>query len=149
MIFNSCLCVFVLYERKGRGGDCQFVFSLWVLIGVLPSFASCRKPCRSRLPQCPQGLASPLGWWASPKPGRCNCAGVSHSSPTQICVGCVLASAGVFIRFANYLKTVSFNHRVWILICFKSHHYLYSVSDKTKEYYLINTGCMIFQVPLR
>lgn len=51
-----------------------------VLNAVLFPLASCRRPCRFRLLQCPQGPASPLGWWASPKPGRCNCAGVSHSS---------------------------------------------------------------------
>lgn len=96
----SCVCV--LCEREGEGGvwDCQFD-SPWALIGALFSLASCRRPCRSRLPQCPQGPASPLGWWASPKPGRCNCAGVSHSPPSRICVGCIEASVDAFICLAK------------------------------------------------
>lgn len=40
----------------------------------------CRRRCKSRLRRCPRGLASPLDWWANPNPGRCNCAGVSHSA---------------------------------------------------------------------
>ncbi|KAF3847448.1 hypothetical protein F7725_020476 [Dissostichus mawsoni] len=55
-------------------------------------------------PAVPQGPASPLGWWANPKPGRCNCAGVSHSSASQICVGCILASVDAFICRTNYLS---------------------------------------------
>lgn len=63
-IWTHCICI--VWERKRGGGEIVnlsffFFFSLGLLIGVLSSLASCRRPCRSRLPQCPQGPASPLG----------------------------------------------------------------------------------------
>lgn len=94
---------------------------------MLSSLASFRRPCRSRLPQCPQGPASPLGWWASPKPGRCNCAGVSHFSPTQMCVGCILAPVDVFICLVKYLKALSFDYAVCTLQFLCVHPRLYTV----------------------
>lgn len=109
----------MLCEReRGEGGEIvNLLFSLglnWCVVFL----ASCRRPCRSRLPQCPQVPASPLGWWASPKPGRCNCAGVSHSSPTQICVGCILASVDAFICLVNYFKAVCLDNAVCIILLF-------------------------------
>lgn len=66
------------------------------------SSTSCRRHCRSRLPPCPRGPASPLDSWASPKPGSCNCAGVSHSS-NSLCVGCVQAPFHVISFLVKHL----------------------------------------------
>lgn len=137
----------MLFERVRGGGEIinLFVFSLnWCVVFL----ASCRRPCRSRLPQCPQVPANPLDWWAGPKPGRCNCAGVSHSSPTQICAGCILATVDAFIYLVNYLKALCFDNAVCsISISYTVFFFLYLESPFFKVYWHINTGCINFPGP--
>lgn len=87
---------------------------------MLSSSASCRRRCRSRLPPCPRGPASPLDSWASPKPESCNCAGVSHSSNT-VCacvrVGSIQAPFDAISFLVKHLVAASLG-RVGFLACF-------------------------------